>query len=116
MRGLVLYNSIRFAAFETQAMFRQFELYKTNLTPIPFQLLDWTGRQIRHGKRGVIAENTPTVLNRLNISPEHWIELATNFESHFKGLVGSAHAVERMISQFGLNRKPNYSNSLLLFG
>ena len=73
LKGLVLYNSIRFAAFETQAMFRQFELYKTNLTPIPFQLLDWTGRPIRHGKRGVIAENTPTVLNRLDISPEHWI-------------------------------------------
>lgn len=63
-----------------------------------------------------VDRNDTAVLNRLDISPEHWIELATNFESHFKGLVGSAHAVERMISQFGLNRKPNYSNSLLLFG
>ena len=79
------------------------------------QLLDWTGRLIRENKRGSIDNNTPQVLNRLNISPAHWIEVCTHFEDRFKGLVGSKHSLKTLIKSFGLTRRTNRSNSTLLF-
>ena len=80
------------------------------------QLVDWTGRAIRDDKRGAIHEGTPLILGRLEISPAHWIDLSTNFESRFKGLVGSIETVKQVIQNFGLIRCPNYRNSKLLFG
>ena len=80
------------------------------------ELVDWSGRAIRDDKRGAIDESTPPILQRLNISSEHWLELCTNFESRFKGLVGSAHSVQTLCKQFGLHRRPNLANSKLHFG
>ena len=60
------------------------------------ELVDWTGRQIREDKRGSIDTNTPPLLQRLNISPQHWLELSTNFEDRFKGLVGSRHSLKKL--------------------
>ena len=79
------------------------------------QLVDWTGRQIRDDKRGAIDTDLPPVLQRLDISPTHWIELCTHFEDRFKGLVGSKHSLKNLISLFGLTRRANRSNSTLLF-
>jgi hypothetical protein len=36
------------------------------------QLLDWTGRTRRTGKRGAIAKDTPPILMRLQIDPDMW--------------------------------------------
>ena len=79
------------------------------------ELVDWTGRQIREDKRGSIDTNTPPLLQRLNISPQHWLELSTHFEDRFKGLVGSRHSLKKLIGNFGLTRRANRSNSTLEF-
>ena len=79
------------------------------------ELVDWSGRAIRDDKRGSIPDSTPPILQRLNISPEHWLELCTNFESRFKGLVGSAHSLKAACKQFGLIRRPNFTTSRLFF-
>ena len=34
------------------------------------ELLDWTGRQVKPGKRGVVARKVPAILDRLNLSAE----------------------------------------------
>jgi len=89
-------------------------------TGIPFdlleyiQLVDWTGRIICEDKRGSIATNTPPIIQRLNISPDHSIHLCTHFESRFKGLVGSAHSLKTFCHEFGLHRRLNLQNSKLL--
>jgi hypothetical protein len=36
------------------------------------QLLDWSGRTVRPGKRGVIAERAPPILERLSIDADVW--------------------------------------------
>ena len=36
------------------------------------ELVDWSGRVIREGKRGSIDQSMPPILERLNIEPEHW--------------------------------------------
>jgi REP element-mobilizing transposase RayT len=43
------------------------------------QLLDWTGRQLKPGKRGAIPKNAPPILDRLNLSAELWLHAVDNF-------------------------------------
>ena len=78
------------------------------------ELVDWSGRAVLQGK-GSIDNDTPKILQRLNISPEHWIELSTHFESRFKGIVGTTDSLKALCSLFGLSRNTNRSNSRLLF-
>ena len=79
------------------------------------QLVDWTGRQIRDDKTGAIPSDAAPILERLSISPEHWVYLCTHFESHFKGLVGSAHSLKQACKNFNLQRTPNLSSSAGVF-
>ena len=80
------------------------------------ELVDWTGRAVRDDKRGAIPKNVSPILQRLNISTKHWIELSTNFESRFKGIAGSVESVKQWCSKFGLTRATNRSNSENLYG
>ena len=80
------------------------------------ELIDWTGRIIRDDKRGAIDATTPPILQRLDISSEHWLELSTRFESRFKGIAGSAESIKELCTHFGLTRQMNRSNSKLLYG
>ena len=80
------------------------------------ELIDWTGRIIRDDKRGAIDATTPPILQRLDISTDHWLELSTRFESRFKGIAGSAESIKELCGHFGLTRQINRSNSKLLYG
>jgi hypothetical protein len=51
-------------------------------------LVDWTGRQIREGKRGAISEALPLMLHRLGINPDSWFSLTERFEKRFSALAG----------------------------
>ena len=79
------------------------------------ELVDWSGRAIRDDKHGAIDGTTPPLLQRLDISPQQWIVLCTQFENRFKGLVGTARTVKQACKQFGLVRHPNLANGKLLF-
>ncbi|GGY41431.1 hypothetical protein GCM10011297_13040 [Bacterioplanes sanyensis] len=63
-------------------------------------LVDWTGRQIRDDKRGYIDQGLPPALLRLGIDPQHWLVMTQQFESQFKGLVGSAQQLKAKLSCF----------------
>ena len=78
------------------------------------ELVDWTGRAVLQGK-GNIEFNAPKILQRLSMSPEHWIEICTHFESRFRGIVGATSSLKALGSKFGLSRITNRSNSRLLF-
>ena len=43
------------------------------------QLLDWTCRQLKAGKRGAIRKNSPPILDQLNLSPELWLHAVKHF-------------------------------------
>ena len=79
------------------------------------ELVDWTGRIIRDDKRGAINADTPPILQRLDISTHHWIELSTKFESRFKGIAGCAQSIKALYTHFGLTRQVNRSNSEVLY-
>ena len=80
------------------------------------ELVDWTGRAIRDDKRGAIPESALPILQRLDISPDHWVELSTHFEERFKGIAGSVSSIKKLCAHFGLTRTTNRSNSKLLYG
>jgi hypothetical protein len=52
------------------------------------ELLDWTGRQLREGKSGVIPDSLAPILHRLRIRAERWLELIEHYDSWFGNFVG----------------------------
>ncbi|WP_189398954.1 transposase [Arenicella chitinivorans] len=59
-------------------------------------LVDWTGRSIRHDKHGSIPDQIPPILQRLDLDMASWIILTTEFEARFQSWVGSAHINRRV--------------------
>ena len=53
-----------------------------------FELTDWTGRAVHPKKRGSIPEGLPSLLTRLGLSKENWIETVTGYEKYFSDFVG----------------------------
>lgn len=53
------------------------------------KLIDWSGRQLREGKRGKIPEHLAPILTRLGLSESAWWELISDFESIFKRVAGT---------------------------
>jgi hypothetical protein len=51
-------------------------------------LLDWTGRQLRADKPGTIPSHLAPILERLEIRPDHWLELVTNMDRWFATAIG----------------------------
>jgi hypothetical protein len=79
------------------------------------ELLDWTGRIIRSDKRGAIPQHIPPIVQRLNIEPKYWLYCATQFESRFKGLVGTAYKLKAVCEALGHQRAVGIGACRLLF-
>lgn len=50
------------------------------------QLVDYTGRALRLGKVGVISDQLPPILQRLNLSQQGWLARASQFEARYTTL------------------------------
>ena len=51
----------------------------------------------------------------LQIEPRDWLYMARHFESRFKGLVGTAHALKAACAKLGYRRTPNLAVCRELF-
>lgn len=80
------------------------------------QLVDWTGRQLRAGKKGSIDGNLPPILERLDIDSAHWVFMASHFESRFKSLVGTAYKLKAACQRLGYRRISALSECQRLLG
>lgn len=76
-------------------------------------LVDTTGRLLREDKRGKIPDNLDPILIRLNIKPEKWLELISNFNISFSRAIGRSdkmssfnHNKTKMIR--GITKAKNY--------
>jgi hypothetical protein len=65
------------------------------------ELVNWTGRAVREDKRGAISSDLPPILERLGITPEAWLQLSTEFETHFSRWIGQANHVEQACERGG---------------
>ena len=52
------------------------------------RLLDWTGRQVRGGKRGSIPKDLAPLLDRLGVDAEMWVSSVENFGRWFHRAAG----------------------------
>ena len=57
------------------------------------QLLDWTGRQVRGGKRGSIPSDLSPILDRLEVEAESWLSVVQHFGRWFHRAAGRADRV-----------------------
>jgi len=57
------------------------------------ELLDWTGRTIRTGKRGSIPSQLAPILSRLGLEAGVWCEIVKKFGKLFKRAAGTAESL-----------------------
>ncbi len=73
--------------------------------PISYQdyllLVDWTGRALRHNKRGVIPPDQPAILERLRLQPDHWIREMQHYGLWYYRAVGSLQALTGYCEHLG---------------
>lgn len=80
------------------------------------QLLDWTGRQIRSGRRSRIPKPLKFMLERLQISSNLWVECVQHFHKWFRSTVGRPKSMESAASARGQSRASSIRNSRQVFG
>jgi hypothetical protein len=68
------------------------------------ELLDWTGRQLRVGTTGVIPAALESILARLQVSAESWLETVTRFGRRFHSAVGLSDHLKREAQRLGVSR------------
>ncbi len=66
------------------------------------ELLDWTGRQLRAGTHGVIPLALGSILDRLQVSAESWLETVARFGRRFHRAVGFAAHLKVEAQRLGL--------------
>ncbi|ALQ54762.1 transposase [Pseudoalteromonas issachenkonii] len=74
------------------------------------ELVELTGRIMREDKRGHIDNTQLPLLERLNISPENWLKLTTQFKRVFHGAVGRPTSQASYCENLNRKRRANTSN------
>jgi hypothetical protein len=64
-------------------------------------LLDWSGRQLRPGKRGTIPEDQPPILTRLAISASSWLKCVGEFGHRYRTAAGGLASMSAHASRLG---------------
>ena len=65
-------------------------------------LLDWTGRQLRAGTSGVIPAGLASILERLQVSAESWLETVARFGRRVHRAVGLADHLQAEAQRLGV--------------
>ena len=73
------------------------------------KLLDWTGRQLRKDKAGIIPAEFDSILERLDCSAESWLDLVQNFRKRFRTEAGLANSMQSARSARRSRRHANSS-------
>lgn len=71
------------------------------------ELVDMTGRIVKEGKKGAIGISLLSILQRLNISSDNWLCIATEFEVRTGSVVGQEWSIDQYceLHQRKFNRK-----------
>lgn len=79
------------------------------------ELVDCTGRILRENKRGIISAKSESILARLHLEKEQWLEIMTHFEVRFSTFVGGETAVRTASKNLDYQRPPNLRSCQQLF-
>lgn len=73
------------------------------------ELVDWTGRILRHDKRGAISKSTENILARLGIDDSQWLEMTECFEECFRTFAGGEQSLRAACETLNYKRPPGLS-------
>ncbi|KAF7785766.1 hypothetical protein PRUB_a0145 [Pseudoalteromonas rubra] len=79
------------------------------------QLVELTGRCMRADKRGYISDSQP-LLTRLQIEPDNWLKLTTQFTKVFHGAVGRKQVMTDYCEHLHKRRRANLTQCERLLG
>ena len=65
------------------------------------ELVDWSGRAVREGKRGAIAAGVPSVLRRLGLAENQWQGQMLGIESRYYRAVGTVESLKAKARDLG---------------
>ena len=65
-----------------------------------FELVDWSGRIVRKGKRGRITDDIPPILDRLGIDPDEWLK-TMRWNNRFRRAMGRLSALSTYAENTG---------------
>jgi REP element-mobilizing transposase RayT len=80
------------------------------------ELLDWTGRQLRQGKRGAIRADLRPILERLHIKADAWIDTIERFGRAFHRVVGRVSSMAALAATRGKCWYQGATASRIAFG
>ncbi len=80
------------------------------------KLLDWTGRQLRRGKRGSIPADLAPILERVAIDGSHWQETVKNFGRTFHRAAGRVESLVAKAASAGVRWLAGMESSRVAFG
>lgn len=64
-------------------------------------LLDWSGRQLKEGKRGAIPAHLAPILARLKVNGSSWMKLVTQLDTLFTNVIGRAESIAERAAKSG---------------
>ena len=65
------------------------------------ELVDWTGRALHPGKRGLIATDAPPIIKRLGLQPAQWCLQVPAIESHYARAIGQFETLMEAATEAG---------------
>lgn len=80
------------------------------------QLIDWTGRQIKTGKRSYIQHEMPVIFMRLNIKTSAWLDNCEGLERIFYRVIGSAARLQEFCKKIQQQRVLGMAAARQAFG
>ena len=80
------------------------------------ELLDWTGRQIRAGKRGAIPGHLAPILKRLSLEVDTWMRMVEGFGDLFWRVVGRVEAMVKAARIAGKRWFKGLASSRSIYG
>jgi len=92
----------------------QSEVSGNNTACIPFsltdylELIDWSGRQMKDGKKGKISDALPPILKRVNIPTNQWNDITANLERPRAIMVGTKDRIDEVARMKGRLRGSGY--------
>lgn len=68
-----------------------------------FDLVDWTGRAIRDGKRGAIPAHVHPILQKLGVNESNWVSNTQYFGSRFHRVLGRINRIRQLADRTKAN-------------
>ncbi len=80
------------------------------------QLVDWTGRQIKAGKRGYIKDDIPPIFERLKMNTSAWLHNCEHLEKNYHRVIGSSARLQEFCEKLKQQRVVGITAARLAFG